>query len=260
MFVDRREVQQVSRPALLMCALAWLVLLVRPGLMHLHAHAMGSATTSPRESWRMLLSGPWDALLLGWVVMLTAMMPPALISPVIYIRSRSFASRRARSVGLFIAGYLAVWTAAAAVLVPIQLAAMSLARQSCLIASAALAVALVWQCCPLKQICLNRCHAHRELAAFGFAADRSAIRFGLEHGFYCAGSCWAWMLLPMLIAVGHLVTMAVATVLIFAERVERPRLPNWRWRGAGALIRIVAAQTRFRLCNLRTERSSILAA
>jgi predicted metal-binding membrane protein len=183
--------------------------------------------------------------------MLAAMMAPTLISPIVYIRSRSFARRRGRSVAFFIFGYLAVWMAVSAVLIPFRIGAVSLASQSCLIESAALAVALVWQCCPIKQICLNRCHAHRELAAFGHAADRSLIRFGLEHGFYCMGSCWALMLLPTFIAAGHFVTMAIGTILIFADRVERPRLPNWRWRGTGALIRIVIAQTKGRSCNLR---------
>jgi predicted metal-binding membrane protein len=251
--VDRREVQRVSKPAILTCAVAWLGLLVRPGLMHPYIHDIGFVSLSPGECWRMLLSmGPWGTILLSLFVMLAAMMPPALISPIIYIRSRSFASRRERSVLLFIAAYLTVWTAAALVLVLIQDAAMSLALQSYVVASGAFTVALVWQCCPIKQICLNRCHAHRELAAFGYEADRSATLLGLEHGLYCVGSCWALMLLTMLIPVGRLVTTAVTTVLIFADRIEQPRFPNWRWSGAGALIRLVMAQTKARLSNLRT--------
>jgi predicted metal-binding membrane protein len=219
-----------------------------------------SAPDVPSKSWRMLLSmTPRSTLLLGWFVMLAAMMPPALISPVIYIRSRSFASRRSRSVALFIVGYVGPWTAAAAILLGIQVATLSLAPYSYFGAPVALAIALVWQCCPIKQICLNRCHAHSALAAFGSAADRSAVRFGSEYGFYCAGSCWALMLLPLLLPVGHLVAIAIATVLIFAERVERPRRPSWRWRGAGVLMRVVIAHTKVRLGDLRTRRSSIRA-
>lgn len=238
MFVGRREVQRVYTAALLACGLAWLALLIWPGLMHPHTHPMPAMPAS--HSLTMILSiHPPRTLLLGWLLMLAAMMSPTLIFPIIYIRSRSFANRRGRSVALFVLGYLAVWTAVTPLLFAVQVAAMSLAPHSWLAASAALAVVLVWQCCPLRQICLNRCHAHRELAAFGSAADRSAIRFGLEHGFYCAGSCWALMLLPMLLPVGQVVAMAVATVVIFVDRVERPRLPSWRWHGTGVLMRVV---------------------
>ena len=55
---------------------------------------------------------------------------------------------------------------------------------------------------PIKQRCLNRCHADPEISAFGVAADIDALRFGTMHGIWCAGSCWALMLCPMLAHVG----------------------------------------------------------
>jgi predicted metal-binding membrane protein len=108
-------------------------------------------------------------------------------------------------------------------------------------------IALAWQFSPFKQRCLNRCHAHGELSAFGAAADLDALRFGLAHGIWCACSCWALMLFPMLLPRGHLVAMACIAVLIFCERLEQPNPPCWRWRGLGKAKRIVLAQARISL-------------
>lgn len=236
MFVDRREVRRVSMTALVVSALAWLALLTRPELMAGHVHDMSSTGVNSLR--------PLGTLAPGWFLMLAAMMAPLLIAPVCHIRSRSFAARRGRSGALFVAGYFAVWTVAAAVLLTIGIAVRSLLPGSRLPASAIAVVALVWQCSPIKQIGLNRCHSHREIAAFGIAADLSAMRFGIEHGFWCTVSCWALMLLTLLVSEGHLAVMAAATILVFGDRVERPRLPSWRWRGTGGLMRIAVAQTR----------------
>ena len=249
MFVDRREVRRVYRPAILVSALAWLALLIRPELMAAHVH--DSEMLPAINSYRMLA--------LGCFLMLAAMMTPLLIPPICYLRSRTFARRRGRSVAFFAAGYFTVWTVAAALLLGIEVAAMSWSHGSSVMVAALAAVALAWQCSPIKQICLNRCHAHGELAAFGTEADLSAIRFGLEHGFWCAGSCWALMLLPMLLPQAHLPAMAVVTMLVFCDRVGRPRLPSWRWRGLGGLMRVALAETQIRLQDHRTRHPSMRA-
>jgi len=132
-------------------------------------------------------------------------------------------------------------------LLAIELAVKLFAPQSYLPAAGVVLIALVWQFSPVKQRCLNRCHAHTELAAFGAAADFDALRFGMTHGTWCAGSCWALMLFPMLLLRGHVVAMASVAVLIFSERLEQPRPPSWRWRGLGKATRIVVAQARIRL-------------
>lgn len=179
--------------------------------------------------------------------MLVAMMSPVLIPPVRHIRLRSFTHRRARSIVLFVTGYAAIWMALGGVLLGIELAVASFAPQSYLPAAATILVALVWQFSPIKQRCLNRCHAHRELAAFGAAADFDALRFGMTHGIWCAGSCWALMLFPMLLLRGHMVVMATVAVVIFSERVELPGPPCWRWRGPSRVVRIMRAQARMLL-------------
>jgi len=242
---DPRELAGVRNPVLLLCAAAWIGLLLDPGAtMHDHGAAMG-AHGLPHQA-------P-ASLALGWGLMLVAMMSPALILPIRHVRLCSFRRRRARAIALFVAGYAAVWTAVGAMLLAAALAIGAIgaiggrAPNPYLPAAGALLLAVVWQLSPAKQRCLNRCHAHTELAAFGLAADLDALRFGISHGLWCAGSCWALMLAPLLLPRGHLAAMAITTLLIAGERLEHPRPPRWRWRGLGKLSRIVAAQTRIRL-------------
>jgi predicted metal-binding membrane protein len=182
----------------------------------------------------------------SWLLMLVAMMSPVLIPPIYQIRFRSFRYRRVRSIALFVAGYAAIWMALGGVLMAMELA-VNFAPRAFLPSACMAFIALVWQCSPIKQRCLNRCHAHTELAAFGAAADWDAIRFGTTHGLWCAGSCWALMLLPMLLPWGQVPAMALVSALIFSERLERPMLPSWRWRGLGRVTRLVIGQTRIRL-------------
>jgi predicted metal-binding membrane protein len=175
------------------------------------------------------------------------MMSPALILPIGHVRLRSFKRRRARAIMLFVAGYAAIWMAVGGVLLAVARAAKLLAPTSVLPAAGMILLAIVWQLSPVKQRCLNRCHAPTELAAFGVAADLDALRFGLSHGVWCAGSCWALMLSPMLLPGGHVAAMAFVAVLTFSERLEPPRLPRWHWRGLGTVSRIAVAQARIRL-------------
>jgi len=253
---DPRELARVRNPVLLLCAAAWIGLLLVPSsTMHAHGAAMGAHGLPHPAS---LPSAP-ASLALGWCLMLVAMMSPALILPMGHVRLSSFKRRRARAIALFAAGYAAVWMAAGALLMASagtigaigSIGAMGAvgagAPSPYLPAAGALLLALVWQPSPWKQRCLNRCHAHAELAAFGLAADLDALRFGVTHGIWCAGSCWALMLAPLLLPRGHLAAMALATLLIVGERLEHPRPPRWRWRGLGKLTRILAAQARIRL-------------
>jgi predicted metal-binding membrane protein len=195
----------------------------------------------------LLAMNPPSSLAAGWAVMLLAMMSPTLIAPISHVVERSFKSRRARSVILFVIGYAAIWMTAGIVILAVQLGLSLIAPQSYLPAAVVGLIAFVWQCSPIKQRCLNRGHNHRELAAFGMAADRDAFSFGITHGLWCVGSCWALMLFPMLLAQGHLAAMAAVTFLMISERLEQPEPLGWRLRLRGKLMRIAVAQTRIRL-------------
>ena len=148
---------------------------------------------------------------------------------------------------LFVAGYLAVWMIAGAALQAVALAARWAAPAPLAYLGVAAAAAMVWQISPAKQWCLNRCHRQPHLSAFGAAADRDAFDFGLTNGASCVGACWALMLLMLFAGQGHVLAMIALTLFVFAERLESPAPLEWRWRGPGKALRIVAAQARIRL-------------
>jgi predicted metal-binding membrane protein len=200
-----------------------------------------------RESPQMLVNMTSPAsLAMGWALMLVAMMSPALIPPVRHVWLQSFRHRRIRSIGLFVAGYAAIWMVSGVIIIALAQVLRTLPESSTPLALTSL-VTLVWQFSPIKQRSLNRGHAHPVLGAFGWAADADALRFGLAHGTWCVGSCWALMLLTWIVPHGHVVTMAAMTLLVFAERLERPAEPKWGLRGPGKLMRIALAQTRMQL-------------
>ncbi len=239
-----RERSQIRAPVLFVSAAAWILLVLEPHGMGMHAQHAGM----PDGSLDMLLaSNPPASLALGWTLMLAAMMAPLLIAPVRHVRDRSFARRRARSIGLFVAGYASVWMAAGVMLMSLAMAVRLRAAESFAPLGIAAIVALVWQFSPLKQRCLNRGHAHPQLAAFGRAADVGVFRFGLTHGVWCVGSCWALMLLPLLVTQWHLAAMATVTLWLSAERLEQPSFPRWGLRVPLRAARIAVAETRFRL-------------
>jgi predicted metal-binding membrane protein len=182
-----------------------------------------------------------------WLLMLAAMMAPVLIQPIQFVRGSTLARRRTRSTLLFLAGYTAVWMFAGTLLLWLARSLGSSGFPPYARVGAILLIALIWQCSPAKQACLNRCHALWALAAFGRAADTDALALGVTQGVWCAGSCWAWMLLPLLLASGHMVAMAAAALLIFCERLDDPAPVSWRWRGLGRARRIVAGRMRIRM-------------
>jgi predicted metal-binding membrane protein len=238
-----RARRRIAVGALLLSACGWGLYLSAP------ADALGQplCRSGAGMSWpgsvALIDGASFGALAAGWASMLLAMMAPTLVEPVLHVHQRSFRRRRGRSILCFALGYGAVWMLAGVLLLALQLLS-GIAPQSSLPAALAGAVALLWQCSPAKQRCLNRSHNHRELAAFGWAADRDAFGFGLGHGVWCLGSCWALMLLPMLLVHGHAAAMLAVTVLMVGERLEGPQPLRWRLRGLGKLIRIVSARMR----------------
>lgn len=245
-----KDIARVRNPVLVVTACAWALLITLPRVAPALSHctAAGADTMLPSASFKMwrAMNSP-TSLAAGWALMLVAMMLPVLISPILHVRVRSFTHRRMRSILLFLSGYGAIWMAAGVLLLAVELAIRLIAPEPFLAASCVLLIALVWQFSPVKQRCLNRCHAHTELAAFGTAADLDALRFGITHGIWCAFSCWAWMLFPMLFPRGHLPIMASVTILVLSERMDHPARPCWQPRGLGRVTRILIAQALTRL-------------
>jgi predicted metal-binding membrane protein len=174
----------------------------------------------------------------GWLLMLAAM-APLLTEPVRHLRVRSLARRRARVITLFVVGYLGVWLVACGALTDV---AGLIARTGPAPAATALAVALAWGSTPARGRCLNRAHAHPALPAFGLAGDLAALRFGLAHGVWCVGTCWALMLLPLVVipAAAPAVMAGVALWLV-VERLAGPEPPAWGLR-VPAAVQVCAAR------------------
>jgi predicted metal-binding membrane protein len=166
--LERKEVRE---PLLWISAVAWTLLLLEPRGMVLPGVCSGTmpgmvADSAPIRS--LLTVTSVASIAAGWILMLVAMMAPALITPMRHVRDRSFAQRRARAILLFLVGYSAMWMAAGALLLAAGFVAAQLtARGSWAPLAVVAVVALAWQFAPLKQQCLNRCHNHTELAAFG---------------------------------------------------------------------------------------------
>ena len=223
------------------CGLGWTALAFGAG------YPMVVGICGPLRAWPgarlwdlVLAVNPPGALIAGNGVMIAAMMAPLLSSPLRHVHERSFSNRRLRAMTLFGVGYGAAWLIALVALDVIVLGLVAAATRPVSIVLVA-AAALTWQASPAKQTFLNGCHRRPALAAFGLAADRDALQFGLTHGAWCVGSCWALMALPVVCSPGHLVAMALVSLLLSAERLDDPSRPSWRLRGPSRIMRMVQA-------------------
>ncbi|HEY0332078.1 MAG TPA: DUF2182 domain-containing protein [Rhodopseudomonas sp.] len=215
-------------PALLAASAAgWAALLAFDHAMLLPALCGASAGGADRLAATLALNPP-GLLMLVWIAMLLAMMPPLLTQPIAHLRQRSLARRRWRALAVFAAGYALVWCCAGAVLIASALALSLLQTVSGVPAwGFALMLALLWQFSPAKQLCLNRCHRLSRLSAFGLRAELDCLRYGAVHGVWCVGSCWALMLLPLTAGAAHLAVMAAASPALLLERTCAPRPAHW---------------------------------
>ncbi|WP_048504610.1 DUF2182 domain-containing protein [Chryseobacterium angstadtii] len=234
----------ISITILAVSLLFWVVLLFNPGgimtVKHCHVTLEGPSKASLQM---MIQMNPVSDLMIGWTLMVLAMMLPKLISPVQYIYERSFKSRRFWSALLFILGYTAVWIVMGFFMNALIMGMNLLLPNSYIPAIGVGIIAVIWQFSPVKQRCLNRGHDHVPLAAFGSEADRDAFMFGIMHGVWCVGAGWALMLFPMLLPSGHNLAMIVVTFVMISEHMEHPRFPRWHFSFRLKLLRIIVAQT-----------------
>jgi predicted metal-binding membrane protein len=212
-----------------------------------------TASGPSRASLQMLLlMNPVSSLLTGWTLMVIAMMFPKLILPIQYIYGRSLKRRRFWSASLFVLAYVGVWVTVGFFMIAAILGLNLLMPKSFIPAIAVGIIAIVWQCSPVKQRCLNRGRDHMTLSAFGWAANRDATAFGLKHGLWCVASGWALMLFPMLLPHGHNLAMVCVTFVMISEHLDHPQTPRWRPYFSRKLMRMIFAQTQIRLKRVLT--------
>jgi predicted metal-binding membrane protein len=222
-----RERRRVAAPIALCAGLAWLLLALGSLDIFVPALCTGELLWSvpSRDLLAFVLAVNSPArLALGWAVMVAAMMLPTLGDLLVHVRQRSFARARAGCVAALLSGFAAVWMLAGIVLMGLALAVQLSAPGWRVALLQVLALALVWQVSPIKQLALNRCHGRPVFAAFGHAAWRDCFVIGLRAGGWCFASCWAVMLVALVVPAGHLAVMAAVALLIWAERLEPPRL------------------------------------
>ncbi len=243
---DRVPVQRVSAlatrgPALTMGVLALATVvawgLILGPLQNLGIGGMQAAT--------MRVEVP--LFMITWVVMLAAMMLPA-VTPMVVTYQRITAARGKGSVMLvaFVFGYLIVWSASGIVPLVFNLVLpqvqMSIGTDGWarLFAFPLLTVG-VFQLSPWKAACLKAC---RSPLGFFMAHDfgagpTGAVRLGGLHGLICVGCCWA--LMALMVVAGGMSTawMAVLALVFITEKVWRHGLALSRVVGAGALAAAV---------------------
>jgi predicted metal-binding membrane protein len=172
-----------------------------------------------------------------WLVMMAAMMLPSITPMVLAHRALEHERRgdgrsaKAGDTGLFVFGYLAVWTAAGLCGYALLEAGRSLDgglfawhHAGRWVASGVLGVAALYQITPSKRACLRECRNRQAFLRKGWRDGRDgALRLGMEHGAWCLGCCWA--LMAALFALG---AMSVAWMVLISVLIAAERLLPWR--------------------------------
>jgi predicted metal-binding membrane protein len=198
--------------------------------------------------WKMMSPGeamPYlGATALMWVVMMIAMMVPAVMPMLVVFRKLDRGASGDFDTFLFANGYLLAWSTFSIVAAVLQwflhgagwlhgdlLAVRPLAAGAILVAAG------VYQLTPMKSACLDKCRSPMGFFLGNWRAGRwGAIRMGFKHGIFCVGCCWMLMLIMFVGGAMSVVTMALLTGFILAERV----LPAGPWvarlPGAGLIV------------------------
>ncbi len=204
---------------------------------------MGMAMADMR-SWS---GADFGLMFLMWAVMMVAMMAPSA-APMLLMFAAVNRKRREREApyvptGIFLAGYVIVWTAFSVAATggnwglhqASLLSSMMGASTSGYLGGALLLAAGAFQWSPLKYACLKQC---RTPMGFMMTSWRDgpvgALRMGLEHGAYCLGCCWALMLLLFVLGIMNLVWIAALAAFVLAEKVA-PKA-EWASRATGVLL------------------------
>jgi predicted metal-binding membrane protein len=248
MELERRLKNRILFVILSLSILVWVVLLANPGgIMGMEHCHMSTCCAAPTKLETLLEMNPFSDQLMGWGLMVVAMMLPKLVFPIEQIYLQSFRQYRFVNAALFVIGYTSAWMLAGIAMVWIIILSNLLFPQSYLPALVVLVLALVWQFSPIKQRFLNLGHEHKILSAFGWQKYRDALVYGVEHGVWCIGAGWALMLFPMLLPQGHNVAMLLVTLIMLSEHMEHPKYPKWNFNLRLRLFKIIAAQTKIKL-------------
>lgn len=183
-----------------------------------------------------------------WMAMMVAMMFPAS-APMILAFARTQTRKRADGgeyvpTWLFVAPYVAVWTAFGALGYLIAAAVAAVAGDSMWamdnlprIAGFLLVAAGVYQLTPMKRVCLARCRTPLSFMLKYWRDGRGgAMSMGLRHGLFCLGCCWVLFLVLLPLGVMNVAAMVAVAALVFAEKV----LPRGEGAARVAAVALIA--------------------
>lgn len=210
------------------------------GVCHCAGMKMSGPDTTP---WSVGILFP---LFLMWAEMMVAMMIPSAAPMILTFamvqRKRREQERPFVPTGMFLLGYLIVWTGFSAVAALAQwvlhakaLLSPLMVSTSPILGGALLIVAGLFQWTPLKHACLKHCRSPLSFLMTDWREGGSgALLMGLKHGAYCTGCCWFLMALLFVAGVMNMWWIAILTVFVLLEKA----VPNGLLAGkvAGVLL------------------------
>jgi predicted metal-binding membrane protein len=172
-----------------------------------------------------------------WVVMMVAMMTPS-VSPTLLMFTivlRSRARKPFALAGMFLHGYLLIWSGFGVAAALAQAALHDVVSTAAVIGGVVLIAAGIFQFTPLKHVCLSRCRSPQGFFMTEWREGAlGALVMGLRHGTFCLGCCWLLMSLLFVTGVMNVLWMAAIAMFILFEKVAPAGI--WLSRTAGLLL------------------------
>jgi predicted metal-binding membrane protein len=197
-----------------------------PGMMSMGATASTGVSTA-----LVLGLGLFMAM---WVAMMVAMMFPS-VYPMVLLFARVSKGQVGQSAhtrvptGIFVAGYLAIWTLVGGIVYLASLLVRWVNGQVnwfgewSFVGSAIILMGVgLYQLSHWKGVCLTHCRSPLSFILHQWREGMlGAFRMGIDHGAYCVGCCWGLMLVMFVMGLMSLVWMGGLTIVIFLEKVTR---------------------------------------
>jgi predicted metal-binding membrane protein len=227
--IQKRERALVLFTLISVTGLAWLYLIQTADMEDISGTMAVAMSMTPWGTAEM------GVMFLMWVVMMVGMMLPGA-APMVLLFSTISRKRCGESfvrTGLFILGYIIIWTGFSLFATALQdifhraafLSPMMESTSPVLGAGLFIAAGL-YQWTPLKHACLKRCRSPLDFILFRWRRGvRGALLMGLEHGAYCLGCCGLLMGLLFVGGVMNLVWIASITLFVVAEKLA----PGAEW-------------------------------
>ena len=169
---------------------------------------------------------------LMWTVMQIAMMTPTAVPMLLFLTKINRNKHPDRApyleTGLFLLGYLMVWTGFSFLATLVQwglqtaalLSSTSLVRATPVVGGVLLIAAGFFQFSPLKNTCLTHCRTPVEFIMSRWQeGKRGAVLMGMKHGLYCVGCCWLLMVMLFAVGVMNVLWMAMITIFMLIEKI-----------------------------------------